>query len=160
MNIADALGNVGRMLSKYVAYFIAIIGMVIVLFVLIGADGPDVAPVVLQPNPLATEHLPMFTAGPGQTDVFFNIVVVILLIVSTLIGVFYFALHALPERLAHKYNSRQLQIVAILSLVGMFTSNNYLWIAALLLASIKIPDFITPINSIARSLDNKYGQEK
>lgn len=160
MNIVDALGNVGRLLSKHVAYFIAIIGVVIVLFLLVGGDNPEGMIVELQAHPLATEHLPMFTAGPGQTDIFFNIVVVILLIVSTLIGVFYFALHALPERMAHKYNSRQLQIVAILSLVGMFTHNNYFWIAALLLAAIKIPDFLTPLNSIARSLDYKHGQEK
>ncbi len=104
------------------------------------------------PHILATEHLPVFVAGPGETDIFFIIVVVLMIVAVMLIGVFYFYLHALPEKMAHKVNSRQLQFVAILSLIGLFTHNNYFWIAALLLAAIKIPDFITPINSIARSL--------
>lgn len=93
----------------------------------------------------------MFVAAPGETDTFFGIVVVLLLIAVMLVGVLYFALHSLPEKLAH--NSRQLQFVAILSLIALLTHNNFFWIAALLLAAIKIPDFVTPINSIARSLE-------
>lgn len=109
------------------------------------------------PNELATEHLPMFVAGPGQTDIFFNIVIVVMITVLMLVGVFYFSLHALPEKLAHKYNSRQLQLVAILSLIALFTHNNYFWIAALLLAAVRFPDFVTPLNSIAESLERKHG---
>lgn len=104
------------------------------------------------PHSLAIEHLPMFVTGPGQTDILFNAVVVILIVVVMLVGVFYFALHALPEKYAHKANSRQLQIVAILSLIALFTHNNYFWIAALLLAAIQFPDFLSPLTSIARSL--------
>ena len=107
------------------------------------------------PHPMAIEHLPMFVAGPGETDVFFNIVVVVLITVVMLVGVFYFYLHSLPEQMAHKANSRQLQFVALLSLIALFTHNNYYWIAALLLAFVKIPDFVTPLYSIAKSLKNR-----
>lgn len=106
----------------------------------------------IAPNPVATEYLPMFIAGPGETDIFFNIVVAVLIIVIMLVGTFYFALHSLPEKLAHKSNSRQLQLVAILSLIALLTHNNFFWIAALLLAAVKFPDFLTPLSSIARSL--------
>jgi hypothetical protein len=35
----------------------------------------------------------------------------------------------------------------------MFTHNNLFWIAALLLALVKFPDYSTPINSMAQSLE-------
>jgi hypothetical protein len=107
------------------------------------------------PHPMAIEHLPIFVAGPGETDVFFNIVIVVLIVVVMLIGVFYFYLHSLPEHMAQKANSRQLQFVALLSMIALFTHNNYYWIAALLLAAVKIPDFVTPLYSIANSLKNR-----
>ena len=106
-----------------------------------------------KPHTLATEHLPMFIAGPGETDIFLIIVIVVLIAVVMLVGVFYFTLHALPEKMAHKVNARQLQIVAILSMIALFTHNNYFWIAALLLAAVRIPNFVAPLNSIAKSLD-------
>lgn len=105
-------------------------------------------------NPLASGHIPAFITGPGETDVLFNVVVAILVVTVMLVGVFYFALHALPEKYAHKVNSRQLQMVAILSLIALFTHNNYFWIAALLLAAIQFPDFLSPLKSIAKSLEN------
>ncbi len=107
----------------------------------------------IKPHPLATEQLPMFIAGPGETDTIFIVVVIILLVVMMLVGVFYFALHAVPEKMAHKVDSRQLQLVALLSLIALLTHNNYFWIAALLLAAIKFPNFLTPLESIARSLE-------
>lgn len=104
------------------------------------------------PNPNATPYLPMFVAGPGETDVFLIAVVLILITVVLLVGVFYFSLHALPERLAHGADKMKLQLVGILSLIAMFTHNNYFWIAALLIAAIKLPDFLSPIRSLARSV--------
>lgn len=104
------------------------------------------------PNPIATPHLPMFVAGPGETDVFMIVVIVILITVVLLVGVFYFSLHALPERMAHGADKMKLQLVGILSLVAMFTHNNYFWIAALLIAAIELPDFLSPVKSLARSL--------
>lgn len=104
------------------------------------------------PNPNASPHLPMFVAGPGETDVFLIVVIFILLTVVLLVGVFYFSLHALPERMAHGADRVKLQFVGILSLVAMFTHNNYFWIAALLIAAIELPNFLTPIKSLARSV--------
>ena len=103
------------------------------------------------PNPIATTHLPIFVAGPGETDMFLIIVVCILIAVVLLVGVFYFTLHSLPEKMAHGADRGKLQLVGLLSLIALFTHNNYFWIAALLLAAIKLPDLLTPIKSLARS---------
>jgi hypothetical protein len=104
------------------------------------------------PNPIATTHLPMFVAGPGETDVFLIIVVCILLLVVLLAGVFYFTLHSLPEKMAHGADRGKMQFVGILSLVAMFTHNNYFWIAALLIAAVRLPDLLTPIKSLSESV--------
>ena len=114
----------------------------------------------ITPHPMAIKHLPMFVTGPGQTDILFGSVVVFFVVVILLVGVSYFALHALPERLAHKADSRQLQFVALLSLIALLTHNNYFWIAALLLAGIKIPNFLTPFESIAKSLEMMRTKEE
>jgi hypothetical protein len=103
------------------------------------------------PNPIATTHLPIFVAGPGETDIFLIIVVCILLVVVLLVGVFYFTLHSLPEKMAHGADRGKMQLVGLLSLIALFTHNNYFWIAALLLAAVKLPDLLTPIKSLARS---------
>jgi hypothetical protein len=68
------------------------------------------------------------------------------------IGIIYLKLHAIPERLAHKHNNTQLQVIAVLAILALLTHNNIFWFAALLLSVIRIPDFSTPINSIADSL--------
>jgi hypothetical protein len=104
------------------------------------------------PNPNASPYLPMFVAGPGETDVFMIVVVLILITVVMLVGVLYFSLHALPERMAHGADRMKLQFIGILTLIAMFTHNNYFWIAALLIAAIELPDFLSPIKSLARSV--------
>jgi hypothetical protein len=86
--------------------------------------------------------------------------VVFVIALVLIIGVIYFKLHAIPEQMAHKYNSTQLQIVGILSLLSLVTHNNIFWIAALLLVAIKLPDFITPLNTIAHSLDQMSNPKK
>ena len=105
------------------------------------------------PHNMATEHLPMFIAGPGETDVFFIVVVVIAIIVTMLVGVFYFTLHALPEKMAHKVNSSQLQLIGVLSLIALFTHNNYFFFAALILAAVRFPDWTGTLNSMAKSVE-------
>ena len=102
---------------------------------------------------LATEHVPAFVPLKGETDTLFVVMIVFVLIVVLIIGNLYFKLHALPERLAHKANLVQFQFIAVLSLLALFTHNNVFWVAALLLALVKIPDFSTPLNSIAESLE-------
>ncbi len=103
-------------------------------------------------HPAAIEHLPIFISAPGQSDILFNIVVVFLLLVVLAIGNLYFQLHAVPERMAHRTNRVQMEIVAVLALISLVTHNHLFWIAALLLAFVQFPDFSTPMESIARSL--------
>ncbi|MEP3428023.1 MAG: hypothetical protein ABJN98_05035 [Roseibium sp.] len=103
----------------------------------------------VSPNPAATQYLPMFAVTPGSVDIFFVIVTILLTLVVLAAGVFYFTLHSLPERMAHNVNTSQLQLIAILSLVALFTHNNAFWIAALLLAAVRVPDFLTPLRTLA-----------
>lgn len=107
----------------------------------------------------ATVHYPSFITEPGSPDVLFNLVVVLLLVAVFLIGAFYFRLHALPEQMAHSKSPAQYQFVAILALIGLLTHNALFWIAALLLAAVSIPDFLTPLRSIAKSLQMMSGSE-
>ncbi|WP_225612612.1 hypothetical protein [Paracoccus sp. PAR01] len=81
------------------------------------------------------------------------IVTGIFLVVAVVgIGVFYFRLHALPEHMAHRGQKVQFEIVAVLALIALFTHNHAFWIAGLLLAMIPVPDFSTPLSSMAQSL--------
>ena len=102
---------------------------------------------------MATEHLPMFISGPGETDAFFVAVVIIAIVVTMLFGVFYFTLHALPEKMAHKVNSSQILLIGVLSLIAMFTHNNYFFFAALILAAVRFPDWTSRLDSMAVSLE-------
>jgi len=104
-------------------------------------------------HPAAIEHLPVFITPPGQTDFLFSIVIVFMLAVILAIGNLYFQLHAVPERMSHRANQVQMEIVAVLALISLVTHNHLFWIAALLLAFIQFPDYSTPVNSIAWSLE-------
>ena len=105
------------------------------------------------PHSMATEFLPMFIAGPGETDVFFIVVVVIVILVAMLVGALYFTLHSLPEKMAHKVNSSQILLIGVMSLIALFTHNNYFFFGALLLAAVQFPDWTGTLNSIANSLE-------
>lgn len=113
-----------------------------------------------QMHAAATEHLPMFITPPGQTDVLFNVVAIFLLAMVLIIGNLYFKLHAVPEHMAHRTSRVQMEIVAVLALISLFTHNHLYWIAALLLALIEFPDFTSPMNSIARSLEKIAGRRE
>ena len=104
------------------------------------------------------QHLPFFVTGPGETDILLTSMIIFTLALVLLIGVFYFYLHSLPERMAHDTNSMQLQLVGILVLLALFTHNNIFWVAALLIVAVKVPDFLTPLISIARSLRRIAGR--
>jgi len=111
-------------------------------------------------NPAAPHHLPMFITAPGQSDWLFNLMVVIVLISIVMIGVFYFRLHALPEHIAHRTTKIQYEIVAVLGLLSLFTHNHAYWVAGLLLALVQLPDFTTPLVSMAESLAKMAGTER
>ena len=111
-------------------------------------------------NPAAPHHLPIFITAPGQADVLFNVMAIFLVVMILGLVVFYFRLHALPERLAHKGQKVQFEIVAVLGLISLFTHNHIFWIAGLLLALIPIPDFSTPLGRMADSLTTMAGRRK
>lgn len=104
-------------------------------------------------HPAVSGHLPPFVSLPGETDTLFVFVAFLVVFGVLGIGIFYFKLHALPEQLAHKGQKVQFEIVAVLGLVSLFTHNHAYWIAGLLLAIVPLPDFTSPLRSIANSLD-------
>ncbi|MEO9649542.1 MAG: hypothetical protein ABJ360_14130 [Roseobacter sp.] len=103
-------------------------------------------------HPMAPHYLPFYFAGPDGSDSMFTTMTFLLIAAIALLGVFYFTLHSLPERMAHKSNATQLQLISILCILALFTHNNIFWVAALVLAAFRPPDFGTPLNSIAESL--------
>lgn len=111
-------------------------------------------------NPLAPQHLPSFITAPGQSDWLMTVMAVFLLVAVVSVGLIYLKLHALPEHMAHRTNKVQLQFVAVLALLALFTHNAVFWIAALLLALVELPNFSTPLNSIALSLEKLSGRDK
>ena len=111
-------------------------------------------------HPVAIEHLPFFITAPGQSDILFNGMVVFMLVTILVVTNLYFQLHAVPERLAHRANVVQLELVGVLALISLFTHNHMFWIAGLLLALIRFPDFSTPMASIAGSLEKLAGQRE
>jgi hypothetical protein len=110
-------------------------------------------------HPAAIEHIPGFITEPGQTDYLFIGVVIFLLLIILIIGNLYFQLHAVPERMAHRTSKVQMEVVAVLALISLFTHNHLFWIAGLLLAFVHIPDFSTPLYSIAQSLGKLSGRD-
>ena len=108
-------------------------------------------------HPAAPHHLPGFITAPGDTDVLM-VVVGILLIAAVLgVGNFYLHLHSLPERMAHKSQKLQFEIVAVLGLLSLFTHNHLFWVIGLFLAMVDLPDFSTPLRRIAGSLEKLAG---
>jgi hypothetical protein len=101
----------------------------------------------------APHHVAPFITAPGGTDWLLIAVGILLILMVVGIGVFYLKLHALPEHMAHRGQKVQYEIVAVLALIALFTHNHAFWIVGLLLALVPIPDFSTPLSSIANSLD-------
>lgn len=110
-------------------------------------------------HPEATPHLPIFITPPGQTDVLMVATAVFLALAVVAFGVLYFRLHSLPEHIAHKSQKVQMELVAILGLISLFTHMHIFWIAGLILAFIDMPDFGTPLRRIARSVEKMVGIE-
>ncbi|WP_019028450.1 hypothetical protein [Colwellia piezophila] len=99
-----------------------------------------------------TEHIPAYLAG-ANSDPLMVVMAVILVVVILVGGVLYFKLHAVPEHIAHGKNHTQVQLIAILTILALFTHNNIFWVAALVLAVVEFPDFLSPLKSIAKSLE-------
>jgi glucan phosphoethanolaminetransferase (alkaline phosphatase superfamily) len=111
------------------------------------------------PNPIATTHLPFFITVPGETDVLFNITLWFVVACIILTGVVFLTIHSLPERMAHKSKKILLDLIALLCLLALLTHQHLFWFVAIILAFIDIPDFLTPVNRIASSVESMAGQE-
>jgi hypothetical protein len=102
---------------------------------------------------MAPHHLPFYVVKPGETDVLMIVMGIFLIAAVLGIGNLYLRLHSLPERMAHKSQKLQFEVVAVLGLLALFTHMHLFWIMALLLAMIDLPDFGTPLRSIAGSVE-------
>lgn len=108
-------------------------------------------------NPAAPHHLPSFITPPGETDVLMVIMGVFLAVAILMFGIIFLRLHTLPERVAHKSQKIQFEIVAVLGLIALFTHMHIFWVAGLLLALIDFPDFGGMMSWIAGSLEKIAG---
>jgi hypothetical protein len=106
-----------------------------------------------QIHPMAPHHLPFYLAPGSGTDVLMVVMGIFLVATVLWVGTLYWRLHSLPERMAHKSEKLQFEIVAILGLLSLFTHIHLFWVAGLFLALIDIPDFGTPLRSIAGSVE-------
>jgi hypothetical protein len=108
-------------------------------------------------HPAASDHVPWFITAPGVTDALMVAMSVILIGAVLGVGVLFFRLHSLPERMAHKSKKFQVEVVAILCLLALFTHVHLFWVAALLLAIIDLPDFSGAFNRMAGALEKIAG---
>ena len=108
-------------------------------------------------HPSAPHHLPSFITAPGDTDVLMVAIGSFLIVAILAVGNFYLQLHSLPERMAHKSQKFQFEIVAMLGLLSLFTHNHLYWVIGLFLAMIDLPDFSTPLRRIAGSVEKMAG---
>lgn len=108
-------------------------------------------------HPSAPHDLPSFITAPGDTDILMVVIGIVLLGSVLMVGNFYLQLHSLPERMAHKSQKLQFEIVAVLGLLALFTHNHLFWVIGLLLAMVDLPDFGTPLRRIAGSVDKIAG---
>jgi hypothetical protein len=106
-----------------------------------------------QLHALTPHDLPFYIVKPGETDVLMIVMGIFLIATVLAVGNIYLRLHSLPERMAHKSQKFQFEIVAVLGLISLFTHMHIFWIAGLLLAMIDLPDFSTPLGRIAGSVE-------
>jgi hypothetical protein len=113
--------------------------------------------VATEVHPAAPHHLPFFITAPGETDALMVGTGLFLVAAVLGVGVLYWRLHALPEHIAHRSHKLQLEIVAVLGLIALFTHMHIFWIIGLLLAMVDLPDFGTPMRRMAGSLEKIAG---
>jgi hypothetical protein len=106
-----------------------------------------------QLHTLAPHHLPFYMAPASGTDILMVVMGVFLIATILWVGTLYWKLHSLPERMAHKTHKLQFEIVAVLGIISLFTHIHAFWVAGLLLAMVDLPDFGTPLRSIADSVE-------
>lgn len=109
-------------------------------------------------HPAATHHLPSFITPPGQGDFLLGLAAATLIVSVLLIGALFFWLHSLPERMAHRHHKLQIELIAVLCLLSLFTHVHLFWVIALVLAFVKVPEIRLPhitgtLEKMAGSLD-------
>ncbi len=104
-------------------------------------------------HPQAPHHLPFFIPGADGSDTLMVVTGIFLVGIVLWVGTLYWKLHSLPERMAHKSQKLQFEIVAVLGLISLFTHMHIFWVAGLLLAMVDLPDFGTPLRNIAGSVE-------
>ena len=108
-------------------------------------------------NPAAPHHLPAFLPGADGSDPLLALTGLMLLCMIVAFGLLFLRLHTLPERMAHRGQKLQFEIVAVLGLLALFTHIHLFWVVGLLLALIDIPDFAGPMRRIAGSAEKVAG---
>jgi len=109
-------------------------------------------------HPAASHHhMPGFMTAPGESDLLMVVTGLFLLAGVVGFGVFYWTLHSLPERLAHRNHKLRFEIVAVLGLISLFTHEHIYWIAGLLLALVDLPDFGGWMGRVAGSVEKIAG---
>jgi hypothetical protein len=108
-------------------------------------------------HPAAPHQLPFFLPGPDGSDPLFVGTGIFLIVAVVTFGLIFLRLHTLPERMAHRGQKLQFEIVAVLGLLALFTHIHAFWVAGLLLALIDIPDFTGPMRRIAGSTEKIAG---
>ena len=106
-------------------------------------------------NPLAPHDLPWFVTPPGGTDGLYIVTTIIVIAATVLLGVLFFWLHSLPERMGHR--KLQFEVVSVLALISLFTHMHIFWIIGLLLALVDLPDFVNPLRRIATASEKIAG---
>ncbi|GGH11060.1 hypothetical protein GCM10007036_07890 [Alsobacter metallidurans] len=108
-------------------------------------------------HPTAPHALPPFITEPGQSDVLMVVTGIFLLFAVLGVGLLFLRLHTLPERMAHKSQKLQFEIVAVLGLIALFTHEHIFWVAGLLLALVDLPDWGAPLRRMAGALEKMAG---
>jgi hypothetical protein len=107
---------------------------------------------VAQMNPAAVGHPPAYFVEPGSADIVMWIIAAIVVVSILGTGLLFLTLHTLPERIAHKRQKLQFEIVAVLGLLALLTHIHWFWIAGLILALVDLPDFTGLLRKMAGSL--------
>lgn len=106
---------------------------------------------------MAPADLPGFLAAADGSDPLFTGVVIGVIVLALILGAVFFRVHNLPDHIAEGDNATQARLVAVMVLIALLSGNEVFWVAALILALVKIPDLTTPLNAIADTLRQRPG---
>ena len=104
---------------------------------------------------LADPYMPWFITAPGQPDPLYQITTVVVIASIVGLGLLFFTLHSLPERMGHK--KLQFEIVAVLGLISLFTHEHIFWILGLILALVDYRILQLPMKRMSQALEKIAG---